>query len=179
MPNNLEEWRTIPGFPCYLASNRGRVASIMVPQTTKNRRYIIHMTKGIEKGRKNKGRLPKTGMLVHRIILETFGPPKPFDGALARHLNDDTWDNRLENLAWGSKGDNARDAIKNGRWPVSEDHPHAKLSNRQVQRIRARYDASGGRKLEKIAADYGMSVSQICGIGKRKFWKHLPEYNGR
>ena len=49
------------------------------------------------------------------LMLEAFVGPRP-PGELARHLNDDSLDDRLENLAWGTHADNRRDAWRNGRW---------------------------------------------------------------
>lgn len=40
--------------------------------------------------------------------------------------------------------------------------------------IRARYDLAP-HDLAAIADDFAISVSHVCGIGKRRFWKHLPE----
>jgi hypothetical protein len=47
------------------------------------------------------------------MLLTFKGPPPPGKG-YARHLNDDQWDNVLENLAWGSPKDNYDDAVRNG-----------------------------------------------------------------
>ncbi len=49
---------------------------------------------------------------IHRLLAENFIPnPKNFP--LVRHLNDLKTDNRIENLAWGSKSDNEKDKYKN------------------------------------------------------------------
>ena len=45
--------------------------------------------------------------------METFIGPCPA-GMEARHLNDVKKDNRLENLRWGTHGDNVQDAYNNG-----------------------------------------------------------------
>ena len=49
------------------------------------------------------------------LVLEAFIGPKPFDAAVSRHLNDESLDDRLENLAWGSKSDDLRDCWRNSR----------------------------------------------------------------
>lgn len=51
---------------------------------------------------------------VHVLMLEAFHGAKPSPSAVGRHLNDIRTDNRIENLAWGSYGDNMRDMIRNG-----------------------------------------------------------------
>lgn len=48
-------------------------------------------------------------------MLETFVGPRPFSEAEARHLNDDSLDDSLENLAWGTHTENMADAVRNGR----------------------------------------------------------------
>ena len=50
---------------------------------------------------------------------------------------------------------------------------NAKLNPAQILEIRRRYDAE--EKQRDIAADYGISPSQIGYIGKRKSWGHVPE----
>lgn len=40
--------------------------------------------------------------------------PNPLDTNVVRHLNDCKTDNRLENLAWGTRSDNAKDSMRNG-----------------------------------------------------------------
>ena len=52
--------------------------------------------------------------LAHVWVLEAFVGPRP-KGAVARHLNDDPVDNRLENLSWGSRTENMEDAYRNDR----------------------------------------------------------------
>lgn len=52
--------------------------------------------------------------------------------------------------------------------------PAAKLTPDQVYAIRRRYDA-GIDSLATIAADFGVSVSLVGGIGRGEVWTHLPE----
>ena len=51
--------------------------------------------------------------LVHRLVLEAFVGPRP-EGMVARHLNGDPGDNRLENLAWGTQSENNYDKVRHG-----------------------------------------------------------------
>ena len=52
------------------------------------------------------------GKRVHRMVLEAFVGPCP-EGMQCRHLNDVKNDNRLNNLAWGTRKENSADAIRN------------------------------------------------------------------
>jgi hypothetical protein len=51
---------------------------------------------------------------VHTLVCEVFHGPKPTPGHEVRHLNGDRTDNRAENLAWGTRSENVRDAIDHG-----------------------------------------------------------------
>ena len=51
---------------------------------------------------------------LHRLVLMAHvGLPKA--GQVGRHLNGDSLDNRLENLAWGTSKENSEDRIRHGR----------------------------------------------------------------
>jgi hypothetical protein len=56
----------------------------------------------------------KSHRLVHHLVLEAFGPNRP-PNSEARHLDDDRTNNQVANLRWGSRSENRRDAVRNGR----------------------------------------------------------------
>lgn len=57
---------------------------------------------------------------VSRLVAEAFIGAPPFAGALVRHLDDDRSRDHASNLAWGTGGDNAEDARRNGRmWQLA------------------------------------------------------------
>ena len=60
---------------------------------------------------KGKVKIYKIHILKAKAFL--FGP-NPLGTNLIRHLNDVKTDNRLENLAWGTRSDNTKDSIRNG-----------------------------------------------------------------
>lgn len=51
---------------------------------------------------------------VHHLVAEAFIGKRP-DSYDTRHLNDVKTDNRVENLAYGTRGDNLRDRKRNGK----------------------------------------------------------------
>lgn len=55
--------------------------------------------------------------LVHRLVLGAFVGPCPA-GMECRHLNGDSTDNRVENLAWGTHVENVKDVIAHGNNPM-------------------------------------------------------------
>ncbi|KKL63304.1 hypothetical protein LCGC14_2176430 [marine sediment metagenome] len=75
---------------------------------------------------------------------------------------DGTRDNdRLENLRWASRADNAADMVRHGRSGVGERHPNATLSNSEVATIRT----LGPYLLQReIAALYAVSEPTISAI---------------
>lgn len=49
----------------------------------------------------------------HTLVLEAFVGPRP-EGMMCRHLDGDPLNNRLENLRWGTREENAQDSIRHG-----------------------------------------------------------------
>lgn len=118
-----QTWKPIPGYEgIYEASNHGNIRSLDRTTTTPNggtRRFkgqnlkpfpykTGHLQVKLSKGGKQETRW------LHQLVLEAFvGPREP--NQVVRHINDIPTDNRLENLTYGTQGDNIADAIRNGR----------------------------------------------------------------
>ena len=93
-----EEWRDIPGYPGYQASNLGRIRSSIAS------RYKILSPRATIKGYTSV-KLCRTVEFIHRLVLLTFvGEPKL--GEQGDHINRIKNDNRLVNLRWISKSAN-------------------------------------------------------------------------
>jgi hypothetical protein len=110
---------------------------------------------------------------VSVLVLTVFAGPRP-PGQVARHLNDNSLDDRLSNLAWGTHAENVADAIRNGCRAdpmVGEDNPRAKLTEADVLAIRGA--VANGAVQQQLAASYGVSKSLIHNIIKRKTWRHI------
>lgn len=108
---------------------------------------------------------------VHRLVLLAWVGP-PGENEECRHLNDDKHDNRLENLAWGSRQDNADDRVRNGHSPRGEKAGRAKLTEAQVIEIREKYAA--GASSHELAKEYPVSANTIRLIAIGEKWKDLP-----
>jgi hypothetical protein len=110
------------------------------------------------------------------LMLEAFVNPRPYPKAHARHLNDNSEDDRLENLAWGSAADNWRDADDNGRIPNQRgsNGGRAKLTETDVVTIRAAY-AAGGVSQSELGRKYGVSKSAIRDILSGQNWSHVQQ----
>jgi hypothetical protein len=79
---------------------------------------------------------------VHRLVLECFVGLRP-PGLECRHLNGIKTDNRLRNLAWGTREENAQDRIVHGGYgtrangqPKGESHWQSKLTEVKVHEVR-------------------------------------------
>lgn len=55
--------------------------------------------------------------LLHRVLASTF-KDRPAGCNIARHLDDNHHNNNLDNLEWGTSGDNTNDGIMNGCYPT-------------------------------------------------------------
>lgn len=105
-----ETWRLIPSLPEYLASDQGRVMRLP---------FVGKMPHGGPKyygGDPHKGQwaeLDQRYLIVFRgkpykvasLICEAFHGPRPL-GNVVMHLNEDSRDNRAENLSWGTQKEN-------------------------------------------------------------------------
>lgn len=120
-----EEWRSIPGWPDYEVSDGGQVVSLK-----HGRRRLLrdqHAPGGhrrIQIG----GAAPKT-FFVHQLVMLAFVGPCP-EGLEIRHLNGDGVDNRLGNLAYGTRAENIQDQKDHGvhhfagRTHCPQNHPY-------------------------------------------------------
>ena len=100
--------------------------------------------------------------LVHHLVLEAFVGKRP-KGTEARHVNDrDPTNNRLDNLAWGTHRENEADKIRHGTSQHGERNAMCKLTDAQVNEIRASKEL--GRVL---SARYGVVEPQISRIRNR------------
>lgn len=114
-----EEWRPVVGYEgAYEVSSMGRVRGLdrityggrtwrgqMLTPAVMPRGYLVVTLWG--QGRQRSA-------LVHRLVLTAFrGLPAARDEG--RHLNGDPADNSLQNLAWGSHGQNQYDQVAHGR----------------------------------------------------------------
>ena len=112
-----EVWRSVPSLDGVKASSLGR---ILLPQR------ISKMPNGGERKYSPKPRFGKPkkssksakhvylgiytrhygNIKVHKAVCEAFHGPKPFDGAVVIHIDEDATNNRPENLMWGSQKEN-------------------------------------------------------------------------
>lgn len=106
---------------------------------------------------------------AHRVAIILSGRPMPV-GAWALHLCDNGTCVNPAHLYWGSVADNNRDTWERTRSP-GEGHHQAKLNEAAVLDIRRR--RADGEEGRALAAEYGISESQVSNIVHRKAWTHI------
>ncbi len=83
-------------------------------------------------------------------------------GEMVCHKDDDKRNNWPENLYLGDARSNAADSVRNGRRPMGERYPAAKLSDEQVRQVRlALYRGYRGRELARAYGVHKSTISRI------------------
>ena len=162
-------WKQIQNFPDYEISEYGDIRRVVNGVTRK----AGHIVKGnIERGYR-KVKLTVDGVKirsrVHRLVCLTFVSKPPFDGAICRHLDDNTMNNHYSNLAWGTHYDNHQDRKRNGNTFDGDRNGRAKLTWPEVDNIRNYYNDSK-TTIAELSRKFKISYSQMSEIIKNKSW---------
>ena len=157
-----EIWREAPGKPGCFVSDLGRVRN-----RTKDVRLLP--TESGHLACSMYGRTHK----VHQLIAAAFHGPKPC-GLVVMHMNHIPWDNRPENLRYGTVGENIRMDFEVGTRSNRGDRaPHRTLSEADVLTIRA-------SKLTntELAGIYNVSRPNISKVRNFVTWTEVPNVAG-
>jgi hypothetical protein len=140
---DVEEWRPVPGYEGrYEVSNHGRVRSWLVPGYIGRRRpepRLINPTPWksghcfVSLGFDGKAR--KIG--VHELVLFAFVGPRPTPKHQGAHWDGNPGHNHLSNLRWATPSENNEDKRRHGRLKTGVDVYNCRLTQAQVDEIRA------------------------------------------
>lgn len=161
--------KPIPGYNGYLASSDGRIFSNRSGDVIELKRrlcrgyFVVTIAEGKPK-RRNKA-------TVHRMVLLAYAGLPPEGKLLGRHLNGNSQDNRISNLAWGDAKDNAADAVRHGMIGPGELAHRRKLSKAQVIDIVDRIGK--GEPTAKLAQEYKVSRYYPSSLAKGKNWTEV------
>lgn len=164
-----EMWRDVPGYEgLYQVSNTGAVKSLAREVKSSGDSYRFTDDRILKPARRSVGgymevALTKDGKMrthrIHKLVMAAFVGDCPA-GQEVRHLNCDPGDNRLENLAYGTRSDNMLDSGRMFRLS------RQKLTRQDAENIRAKIRA-GARQVD-LAKEYGVSLCTVNAIHKNR-----------
>lgn len=172
----------------FLVSSDGRVRSLdrtvysAIPQHNGSR-IVRGKEKSLQLHKKTgyvmvhaKGKL----LLLHRLVAKAF-IPNPQELPEVNHKDGNKQNNRVDNLEWITRHQNARHAHNNGFYDNAR-----KLSserNRGAGSHLARMNETSVKEIRQFRADgfscawianrYGITASNVSAIVNRKTWKHI------
>ncbi len=155
------EYRDIPELLGYRAGSDGSIWSDRLGKGWRQRK-LHKFPKGYFALVVREGGKSKT-FVAHRLILSAFRGPCP-DGCEARHLDGNNENNRIENLAWGTKQENFEDRSAHGT-----ARPGAKLTEADVSAMRLR--RADGESFASIGRAYGVLARTVAKAVYGKTWK--------
>ncbi len=111
---------------------------------------------------------------VHRLVAQTY-LPNPQKLPEVNHKDANKRNNKVLNLEWVTRQQNADHASRHGLYKHEpargEDHPDAKITERDVLKIRAQREA--GATLTELMRLYPLSKSAMYSVCTRETWKHV------
>lgn len=167
-----EEWRPVVGYEgWYEVSSHGRVKRvrrgkgckrpILSPAIGKVGYRVVVLSTGSIATRKR--------LYVHRLVAAAFLGPCPH-GLVVNHIDNDKLNNHPCNLEYVTQSQNAKHAWRLGVCPFGERNGHAKLTEQDVQSIRALRGVYTTRALGEM---FGVNHGAISVIQTGKSWRHL------
>ena len=175
-----EVWKTIKEFPRYSISSWGRVKNLDTNKILKLHKKVsggsktnrLKVTLSLPSGTRELG--TKKDFHVHSLVAKAFIGPK-LKGLEVRHLNGISWDNRIENLAYGTSKCNTDDAKLHGTMSKRK-LPTTKLNQVQVDWLRS----SESSHLNNTEASNILNVSRelVRDVRNNKRWNNQNEFSG-
>jgi len=157
----LERWLPVPDFEdCYEISDLGRVRNsktlrVLKPETSAGYARVTPCRDGV------KGRIT-----LHLAVLTAFVGPRP-PGCEGRHMDGDTTNNTLGNLAWGTPVENAADKKRHGTQRYGTQWSRAVLDETKVAKI---IELEGAATLQEIAGEIGCGVTTVHHVMTGRTW---------
>lgn len=178
------EYRGVPDFPGYRVGSDGSVWSCWrrMGLPPRGGSYFVLGTtwRRLQSNARGKDRYPCVVMrrdgqnhrfLLHRLVLLVFIGPCPI-GKEGRHLDGDSRNNHLGNLAWSTHQENMDDKKIHGTIVRGSKINTSKLTKKDIIAIRTAYTA-GSVSQRELARQYGIKQSSVHSILTRKNWKHI------
>lgn len=177
----MEQWLPIRGYgDCYSVSSEGCVMRTSprnikrLAEKSRAKPFTPSLCRAfINRGGYYQVRIGPTGhqktVCVHSLVARAF-VPNPQGLREVNHKDGLKTNNHAENLEWSSRSANLIHAVKTGllRVRLGEETPFVKLTAKEILLIRA-----DTRSSRLVAADYGISSSNVRSIKTRATWGHV------
>lgn len=161
----MKRFKQISGFDSYYINDSGKVWSMKSKKYLKSDiicgYYRVNLHKDGKPYRK----------FIHRLVLEVFVGFCP-KGMECCHNNGNKQDNRLENLRWDTRSNNAKDAVRHGTYIRGEKHYFSKLTEQNVRMIIYMWRTKEFTQRE-IAKLYNICFVTVNDIIHKRSWKHI------
>lgn len=170
MTNTLEVWKPISGYDgFYEISSLGRFAAIKNGERfiRKQNTATHYLTVSLKKRPQDKTQKSAT---VHRLVAEAFLGQR-LEGQIIRHIDGNRYNNKAENLSYGTPEENTLDTIKH-KVHKGENNGNSKINDITVKAIKLLLKNNVSQS--EIARSLGLTVSAIHLIKIGKNWGHIP-----
>ena len=105
----------------------------------------------------------KRHVYMHRWVMAQIHGWEALKGKVVRHHCDNPPCYRYDHLQLGTQADNIVDMKVRGRWGVGEDHHQAKITDDDIDQMKAMYHEQG-MKQPDIAEIFGVDRSHVSRI---------------
>jgi hypothetical protein len=151
--------------PSYLVTDTGHIISLI-----KKKPHVMAPT---QCGKYKTVRLKTSNgsyrtCYIHQLVLMGFNGARP-EKYQAAHLDGNSENNRLENLAWTSTKENAYHRVLHGTSGKGEQNAMAKLTQAQVNEMR-RIRQQTGQTYKQIAEQFGVAAMTAFRAIKGESW---------
>jgi len=174
------EWKTIPDFSRYEASNTGLLRSNNYKRTGKTKVLKPAINpRGYPQTMLQKDDGTYSSKPVHYFVTRAFFGPRPQE-LTVDHIDGNKQNNTISNLEYVTRSENCKRAVKTGLWEIKHGskNGNSKITESQVKEIRDYYaqfkkGEKYGRKA--LAEKYGISESHLKDIlsRRRNVWKYV------
>lgn len=166
-----KHWKDIKDYKgLYQISNSGQVRRIWKNHTRTLKPGCWNQYLCVHLWRQNR----QTTYKIHTLVLNNFVGLCPA-GMECRHLDGNPKNNKLNNLKWGTRSENQRDAVKHGTSSQPDNsgskNGHAKLTEIQVVKINNLL--TEGKSHVCISKMFCVSRKTVYDIDNGLTWRHI------
>jgi hypothetical protein len=166
MENSPEVWMPVPNYEgLYEISNHGRFAAIR--KDGRFFRKLNDKTHYLSVSVKSMDGKPQKSLYIHTLVAHVFIKPRP-DGLVVRHLDGNRYNNKVENLAYGTNAQNVADSVKHGIYKGS-NNGRSIINESGAKAIK--HLSQNGVTHKMLADSFGVTVQAIYAITSNRNWK--------